>query len=105
MILTEPQGYLEFLSLYSKARFVLTDSGGVQAETTVLNVPCITMRTTTEYPITLSQGTNTLVGSDTQLILAAVEKALVAASTSAVRPPMWDGATSQRIVEVLRKIA
>src|SRR5262249_17962838 len=62
--LTEPLGYLDFLSLYSNSRMVLTDSGGIQEETTVLGIPCLTMRDTTERPITITQGTNRLVGSD-----------------------------------------
>ena len=101
--LTEPLGYLDFVAAMSSARFVLTDSGGVQEETTVLGVPCLTMRTTTERPITVSAGTNRLVDPyDAGAVLAAVDDTLAApmpAETS--RPPLWDGHAAERIVAVI----
>ena len=76
LIITEPLGYLDFLALMSNSRFVLTDSGGIQEETTVLGVPCITMRNNTERPITVEQGTNMLVSTDRDKIIGASNKLL-----------------------------
>src|SRR6266446_6659124 len=97
----EPVGYLDFLCLLSRATLVLTDSGGIQEETTALGVPCLTLRENTERPITISQGTNLLVGTDpTQIINAA--RAVLAGNSKAGRiPPFWDGKASERIVETL----
>jgi UDP-N-acetylglucosamine 2-epimerase (non-hydrolysing) len=79
---------------------VLTDSGGMQEETTVLGVPCITLRTTTERPITVSHGTNQLVGTSPEAILHAVHRAL-AGEIAGRRPDLWDGATASRVVDAL----
>src|SRR5205807_1142581 len=79
VIFTEPLGYLDFMKLVSHARLVLTDSGGIQEETTALGVPCLTMRNNTERPVTISQGTNVLVGLDPERILSA--------GLQALRPP------------------
>src|SRR5206468_6522482 len=76
LIVTEPLGYIEFLSLMSEARLVLTDSGGIQEETTVLGIPCLTLRENTERPVTITQGTNALVGTTPYRILTAVSKIL-----------------------------
>ena len=76
LIVTEPLGYLDFMKLLSEARLVLTDSGGIQEETTVLGVPCLTLRNNTERPITIEQGTNHLVGLDPERIVAAARQAL-----------------------------
>ena len=97
----EPVGYLDFLCLLSRATLVLTDSGGIQEETTALGVPCLTLRENTERPITISQGTNLLVGTDpTQIINAA--RAVLAGNSKAGRiPPFWDGKAAERIVEIL----
>ncbi|MBI5666864.1 MAG: UDP-N-acetylglucosamine 2-epimerase (non-hydrolyzing) [Chloroflexi bacterium] len=103
LILVEPQPYLEFLGLMAKARLVLTDSGGVQQETTVLNVPCLTLRDTTELPVTISDGTNQLVGSDAQKIAAVVGQILAGRWKTVQRPPLWDGYTGQRIADVIEK--
>ena len=97
-----PQGYLEMLGLMQAARLVLTDSGGVQEETTALGVPCITLRDNTERPITVEQGTNTLVGQSPARILAAVDETLGNAGKAGRIPELWDGRASQRIAAVLR---
>lgn len=100
--LIEPVSYLEFLSLYSQAKLVLTDSGGIQEETTVLGIPCLTLRENTERPITLTMGTNTLVGSDTEKITSAAFAALDGLPHQNHRcPPLWDGHTAERIVDAL----
>ncbi len=93
--LIEPQGYLDFLNLMANARLVMTDSGGIQEETTILGVPCLTLRENTERPITISHGTNTLVGTNPAAILAAARAAPV--ERSGVVPPMWDGHAGDRI--------
>jgi UDP-N-acetylglucosamine 2-epimerase (non-hydrolysing) len=96
--LVEPLGYLEFLSLLDGARLVLTDSGGVQEETTVLGVPCLTLRNGTERPATVTHGTNRIVGSDPADVDRAVEEALSSAPAPR-RPDLWDGRAAERIVE------
>lgn len=102
IVLTEPLGYLDFLGLMSGARLVLTDSGGVQEETTVLGVPCLTLRTTTERPVTIIEGTNRLVNpSDTAAVLAATDDALARPMPAARRPYLWDGHAGERIVAVI----
>jgi UDP-N-acetylglucosamine 2-epimerase (non-hydrolysing) len=100
--LIEPLGYLDFLSLYSKARLVLTDSGGIQEETTVLGVPCLTLRENTERPITVDMGTNVVVGSNPKRIVVAALEALDEKSKqSHPIPPLWDGHTAERILNEL----
>lgn len=99
--LIDPLGYLDFLSLYSDARLVLTDSGGIQEETTVLGIPCLTLRENTERPITVTMGTNTIVGTDTAKITAAAFTALSETSKNAVSIPLWDGHTAERILAAL----
>ena len=101
LILTEPLGYLDFMKLLSEARLVLTDSGGIQEETTVLGVPCLTLRNNTERPITIEQGTNHLVGLDPQRIVAAAQKALSEPSHAGRVPDLWDGRAAARIVDIL----
>jgi UDP-N-acetylglucosamine 2-epimerase (non-hydrolysing) len=103
LILTEPLGYLEFLRLTSEARLVLTDSGGIQEETTILRVPCLTMRENTERPITIEQGTNHLVGTDPREILRAALNALDAPPRFLPPPKFWDGKASARILDVLER--
>jgi UDP-N-acetylglucosamine 2-epimerase (non-hydrolysing) len=98
--LIEPQGYLGFLKLQASARLVLTDSGGVQEETTVLGVPCMTLRDNTERPVTVTEGTNRVVGLDPDQIVRCAEQALCAPRPSG-RPALWDGHTAERIVQVL----
>ena len=101
LLLCEPLGYLDFLSLLADARAVLTDSGGIQEETTYLGIPCFTLRANTERPITLSAGTNTLLGLDpaaiTQIPLALAQRP----ANSPEPPPLWDGHASERIAEVV----
>jgi UDP-N-acetylglucosamine 2-epimerase (non-hydrolysing) len=101
--LIEPLGYLDFLGLMSAAKLVLTDSGGLQEETTVLGIPCLTLRDNTERPITVEVGTNTIVGTNPQTILAAAQAALSAADNDAPPnvPPLWDGRTADRILDPL----
>ncbi|MGI8835641.1 MAG: non-hydrolyzing UDP-N-acetylglucosamine 2-epimerase [Pyrinomonadaceae bacterium] len=97
----EPLGYLDFLGLYSGARLVLTDSGGIQEETSVLGIPCLTLRENTERPITVSLGTNKIVGTDTATIVREAFVALDAGLKPAVAIPFWDGHTAERIVNIL----
>ena len=101
----EPLGYLDFLHLEKHARLVLTDSGGIQEETTVLGVPCLTLRDNTERPVTLTEGTNVLVGNDTGRIVEEATKILDGGAPRRRIPDLWDGKASERIVEILRRIA
>lgn len=117
IILTPPLGYLEFLDLMSHATMVLTDSGGIQEETTILGVPCLTLRHNTERPITITQGTNKLVGTDPKKILTEATRIIERAQTRRRRygpdgqkglvrpdrPKFWDGHAAQRIVKALVK--
>lgn len=92
-----PQGYLEMLGLMANARLVLTDSGGIQEETTALAVPCLTMRDNTERPITVSQGTNTLVGRDIEATIACVDAIFAGGGKRGRVPEFWDGHAAERI--------
>jgi UDP-N-acetylglucosamine 2-epimerase (non-hydrolysing) len=96
-----PAGYLDFIALEASARLVLTDSGGVQEETTVLGVPCLTLRDSTERPITLLEGTNQLVGRDPDRIVKAALEVLTAPPPRPGRPALWDGQAGQRIAAAL----
>ncbi len=95
--LLPPAGYLEMLGLLGAARVVLTDSGGVQEETTALSIPCLTLRDNTERPITVEQGTNTLVGRNRERILSLVEAILAGRGKKGRRPEGWDGHAAERI--------
>ena len=99
----DPLGYLDFLSLNSNARIVMTDSGGVQEETTVLGVPCLTLRENTERPATVEHGTNQVVGVHPDRILAAAQTVLRNPVGEFRTPPLWDGKAAPRIIEVLRE--
>jgi UDP-N-acetylglucosamine 2-epimerase (non-hydrolysing) len=100
----DPLGYLDFLNLSSNARLVLTDSGGIQEETTALGIPCLTLRENTERPITVEMGTNVIVGTDTTKIVAAATAALNGSAKKAARqPPLWDGRTAERILDALEE--
>jgi UDP-N-acetylglucosamine 2-epimerase (non-hydrolysing) len=102
--LLEPMGYVEFLGLVADSRVVLTDSGGIQEETTVLGVPCLTLRETTERPVTILEGTNRLVGTDPDRILRGWDDVKRDSRPRAV-PALWDGGAAERIVGVLRREA
>lgn len=102
--LVDPCGYLDFVALQAGARVVLTDSGGVQEETTVLGVPCLTLRDNTERPITITEGTNRLVGRDHSSIVEAVDDVL-ARGVQRRAPALWDGKASIRIVDVLLAVS
>jgi UDP-N-acetylglucosamine 2-epimerase (non-hydrolysing) len=101
--LTEPLGYLDFLRLYSGARLVLTDSGGIQEETTALGIPCLTLRENTERPVTVELGTNRVVGTDEGRIVAEAEAALSKDRTAEPPrvPPLWDGHAAGRVLDAL----
>ncbi|WP_308197982.1 non-hydrolyzing UDP-N-acetylglucosamine 2-epimerase [Anaeromyxobacter oryzisoli] len=100
--LCEPLGYLEFLGLTSQARLVLTDSGGLQEESTALGIPCLTLRESTERPITVTEGTNTVVGTDPARVAAEALRALAGAGKAGRTPALWDGRASERIAGVLQ---
>jgi UDP-N-acetylglucosamine 2-epimerase (non-hydrolysing) len=102
--LVEPLGYLEFLALMDHAALVLTDSGGIQEETTVLGVPCFTLRDNTERPVTITQGTNTLVGADAGGLARAYETFRSGARPAAQIPEFWDGRARERVADVLVSI-
>lgn len=102
--LIEPLGYLEFISLTEGSRVALTDSGGMQQETTILGIPCLTLRENTEVPVTVTDGTNQLVGTSVDRIVSAWRNSFDSKPRRAI-PPLWDGQASQRIVEVLMRHA
>ncbi|WP_342833494.1 non-hydrolyzing UDP-N-acetylglucosamine 2-epimerase [Candidatus Hadarchaeum sp.] len=101
----KPLGYLEFLNLMANARLVLTDSGGIQEETTILGIPCLTLRDNTERPVTILQGTNTLVGTDPGRIVAEAFNVLSGRAKVGRMPELWDGHASERIVGILKELA
>lgn len=103
LMLIEPQGYLAFLDLMMHARLALTDSGGVQEETTILGVPCLTLRNNTERPITVTEGTNVLVGNDPNRITAEARVVLAGHGKAGRIPELWDGHAAERIVAILRQ--
>ena len=103
--LVDPQGYLDFLCLMDNAALVLTDSGGIQEETTFLGVPCLTVRENTERPVTLTEGTNVLVGTDPERILAEGRKVLAGEGKTGRIPELWDGKSGERIAAALGEIA
>ena len=101
-----PLGYLDFLHLVAKSRLVLTDSGGIQEETTILGVPCVTLRENTERPVTTTQGTNIVAGTKKDNIIKAAQKQLSEPIDHHLKqgPPLWDGKASERIVDILSKL-
>ena len=99
--LTEPLSYLDFLKLMSSATVVLTDSGGIQEETTILKIPCLTLRKNTERPITVEIGSNQIVGTTTDVIVAAFERTMSGKNAEPQIPPLWDGHAAERIAEIL----
>ncbi len=103
VIITPPLAYLDFLKLEMKARFIMTDSGGIQEEATILGVPCLTLRETTERPVTVTQGTNVVVGNDGNNIVKEALKILESKRKRGKHPQFWDGRAAERIVEILRE--
>jgi UDP-N-acetylglucosamine 2-epimerase (non-hydrolysing) len=101
MRLTEPLGYLEFLALQRDATLVITDSGGIQEETTFLGVPCLTLRENTERPVTVELGTNMLVGRDMSRLRAETEKILSGKGKKGAVPPLWDGRSGERVARII----
>jgi UDP-N-acetylglucosamine 2-epimerase (non-hydrolysing) len=101
--LMEPAGYLDFLKLMASARLVLTDSGGIQEETTILGIPCLTLRDNTERPVTVELGTNQLVGRDPARIRAAYREVIAGSGPPPRLPPGWDGHAAERVVDVLER--
>lgn len=102
--LIEPQGYISFLSLMMNADFVMTDSGGIQEETTALGIPCLTIRTTTERPITTTLGTNILIQPEPDAIRKALSDIISQPRKQGQIPPLWDGKTSDRIAKIISEI-
>lgn len=101
LMFVDPMSYLDFLNLWSRARLVITDSGGLQEETTALGVQCITVRDNTERPITVDLGTNTLAGTDPSHVAAIIKSNLNGAVKAGVIPPKWDGMAATRIIDAL----
>jgi UDP-N-acetylglucosamine 2-epimerase (non-hydrolysing) len=99
--LTAPLGYLDFLNLVKDAAVVITDSGGIQEETTVLGVPCVTLRENTERPVTVTVGTNYLIGTEPVKILKTVKMILAGQGKKGQIPQFWDGQAGDRIVAIL----
>ncbi|HEX6154162.1 MAG TPA: UDP-N-acetyl glucosamine 2-epimerase, partial [Solirubrobacterales bacterium] len=101
LLLTDPLGYLDFLSLIADARAVLTDSGGIQEETTYLGIPCFTLRDNTERPVTIDAGTNTLLGLDPGAIATIPEALSQRGGAPSEPPPLWDGHAAERIADAI----
>ncbi|HTP70360.1 MAG TPA: UDP-N-acetylglucosamine 2-epimerase (non-hydrolyzing) [Dongiaceae bacterium] len=103
LVLTEPVGYIDFLCLMKNAKIVVTDSGGIQEETTCLGVPCVTVRDNTERPVTVDKGTNVIAGTASSGIRSAIRRQLIGSDSASV-PELWDGHAAERIVEVLNRV-
>jgi len=99
--LTEPSGYLEFLALQRNATVVITDSGGIQEETTFLGVPCLTVRENTERPVTVDLGTNVLVGTNVDRLKSETRKILAGEGKKGTIPPLWDGRSGERVAKLV----
>jgi UDP-N-acetylglucosamine 2-epimerase (non-hydrolysing) len=99
----DPLGYLQFLALQKNAKIVITDSGGIQEETTYLGTPCLTVRKNTERPVTLTLGTNVLIGHDWELLRMRFNGVLTEGCRQTIRPPLWDGHASDRIAEIISR--
>jgi len=97
----EPQPYINFLALQCRAKVVITDSGGIQEETTYLGIPCLTLRENTERPVTVSQGTNVLVGQNSSMLRSELSRVLGGGAKRGSVPPMWDGRTGERIANII----
>jgi UDP-N-acetylglucosamine 2-epimerase (non-hydrolysing) len=100
---TDPVDYLDVLCLQKNARFVMTDSGGIQEETSVLGIPCLTLRENTERPVTVSAGTSTLVGNSALEIMKYAEDIMAGGYKKGTQIPMWDGNTAPRVVSAIRE--
>jgi UDP-N-acetylglucosamine 2-epimerase (non-hydrolysing) len=100
VLLTDPLGYVDFLALTSHASLILTDSGGLQEESTALGIPCLTLRENTERPVTVTDGTNRVVGTKTADIVAGVDQTFASAAPTRI-PELWDGHAAERIAAVL----
>jgi UDP-N-acetylglucosamine 2-epimerase (non-hydrolysing) len=106
LLLCDPQPYVSFLSLLTGARVVLTDSGGIQEETTILGVPCLTLRDSTERPITVTLGTNRVIGADFTTIVHELDQVLARPMPTRPSLPLWDGSAAEQIVAILdREVA
>jgi len=103
LTILEPLGYIEFMKLMVNAQFVMTDSGGIQEETTYFGIPCLTMRENTERPSTVEIGTNRLVGTNQEVIRQSVLEIVSGKWKKGTIPPLWDGHASERIVEHLKQ--
>jgi UDP-N-acetylglucosamine 2-epimerase (non-hydrolysing) len=103
LVTCDPLPYVDFLSLLCGARAVITDSGGIQEETTMLGVPCLTLRDNTERPVTITRGTNRLIGTDVTAVAGELAAVLASPMPRVPPPPFWDGAAATRIVEVLER--
>jgi UDP-N-acetylglucosamine 2-epimerase (non-hydrolysing) len=101
VILTRPLSYMDFLNLWKDASLIMTDSGGLQEETTALGIPCLTLRENTERPVTVDEGTNTMVGCEPAKIVAAADEVLAGKGKVGSRPQLWDGRAAERIVAEL----
>ena len=101
LVALDPLGYLDFIALMSRARLVLTDSGGIQEETTILGVPCLTLRETTERPVTVTHGTNRVIGTDPARISQESLLTLNQPPRPIGSPPLWDGQAAARVVKIL----
>lgn len=101
----EPMGYLEFLCLQAEAKLILTDSGGIQEESTALGIPCLTLRENTERPITVTEGTNTIVGSSKTRIIEETQSILSGRKNRYSIPEMWDGKTGERVAELFNRLS
>ena len=103
LLVLDPQPYVDFLALQTRATVVITDSGGIQEETTYLGIPCLTVRENTERPITISQGSNVLVGRDRKKLSAELSKVLGGKAKKGTIPPLWDGKAGERIAEIVAR--
>jgi UDP-N-acetylglucosamine 2-epimerase (non-hydrolysing) len=105
IVTTPPLPYMDFLNLFKDAKLVLTDSGGVQEETTSLGIPCLTLRDNTERPVTVTDGTNVVVGTQGAAIVSAARRALATNADAKPRPDLWDGKAAERICKILDRLA
>jgi UDP-N-acetylglucosamine 2-epimerase (non-hydrolysing) len=103
LLITDPAGYLDFMKLMSQAKVILTDSGGIQEEATILQTPCLTLRENTERPVTVECGANQVVGTNPETILRAYRAIMDGRTRTPTVPPLWDGRAAERIVTILAR--